>query len=60
MPVFFVVLLVPMWRGSRAAVPWVAAGVAALLASWWLPGSWYLIIGAVAGALAGGLQDERA
>jgi len=60
MPVFFAVLLVPMWRGSRAAVPWVAAGVAALLASWWLPGSWYLIIGAVAGALAGGLQDERA
>jgi len=59
MPVFFVVLLVPMWRGARAAVPWVAAGVAALVASRYLPGSWYLIVGAVAGALAGGLQDER-
>lgn len=60
MPVFFVVILVPLWRGARAAVPWVVAGVAALLASRYLPGSWYLIVGAVAGAIAGGLQDERA
>jgi 4-azaleucine resistance transporter AzlC len=60
MPVFFIVLLVPMWRGARAAVPWVAAGAAALLAAWFLPGSWYIIVGAVAGAIAGGLQDERA
>ena len=58
MPVFFIVILVPLWRGARAAVPWVAAGVAALLASRYLPGSWYLIVGAVAGAIAGGLQDE--
>lgn len=59
MPVFFIVILVPLWRGARAAVPWGVAGVAALLAARYLPGSWYLIVGAIAGAAAGGLQDER-
>jgi 4-azaleucine resistance transporter AzlC len=26
MPAFFVVMLVPLWRGARRAVPWVIAG----------------------------------
>jgi len=60
MPVFFVVMLVPLWRGARAAVPWVAAGMAALIAARFLPGSWYIIAGAFAGAIAGALQDEQA
>jgi 4-azaleucine resistance transporter AzlC len=59
MPVFFAVILVPLWRGARAAVPWAVAGAAAVAASLYLPGSWYIIAGAVAGAIAGGLQDER-
>lgn len=60
MPVFFTVLLVPMWRGARAAVPWAVAGGAALLAAWYLPGAWYIIVGTVAGMIAAGLQHERA
>jgi len=60
LPVFFTALLVPMWRGTRAAVPWAVAGVAALVAAWVLPGGWYIIIGTIAGAIAGGMQDERA
>jgi predicted branched-subunit amino acid permease len=60
LPVFFTALLVPMWRGARAAVPWAVAGAAALLAAWALPGGWYIIIGTIAGAIAGGMQDERA
>jgi predicted branched-subunit amino acid permease len=59
MPVFFAVILVPLWRGVRAAVPWAVAGAAATAASLYLPGSWYLMVGAVAGAIAGGMQDER-
>jgi 4-azaleucine resistance transporter AzlC len=59
MPVFFAVILVPLWRGARAAVPWAVAGAAAVAASLYLPGSWYIMVGAVAGAIAGGMQDER-
>jgi 4-azaleucine resistance transporter AzlC len=59
MPVFFMVILVPLWRGARAAVPWAVAGAVAVAAAQYLPGSWYLIAGAVAGAIAGGMQDER-
>jgi branched chain amino acid efflux pump len=58
MPVFFSVILVPLWRSARAAAPWAVAGVVALLAARYLPGSWYLIFGAVAGAITGALQDD--
>ena len=60
MPVFFTVILVPLWGGARAAVPWAVAGAVALLAARYLPGSWYIIAGAAAGAITGGIQDERA
>lgn len=60
MPVFFTVLLVPLWRGPRRAIPWAAAGAVALIAAELLPGSWYIIAGAIAGSVAGGLLDERA
>ena len=58
LPVFFTVILVPLWRGARAAVPGAVAGMAALVAARYLPGSWYLIAGAVTGAITGGLQDD--
>ncbi|HUF81496.1 MAG TPA: AzlC family ABC transporter permease [Burkholderiales bacterium] len=60
MPVFFTVLLVPMWRGRRAAVPWVVAGAVALLFATLAEGSWYIIAGAVAGSLAAEWSQERA
>lgn len=59
MPVFFMVFLVTLWRGTRAAVPWAVAGAVAVAAAHYLPGSWYIMAGAVAGAIAGGMQDER-
>lgn len=59
MPVFFAVILVPLWRSARAAVPWAVAGAVAVAAAYYLPGSWYIMAGAVAGAIAGGMQDER-
>jgi predicted branched-subunit amino acid permease len=60
MPVFFAVLLVPLWRGARAAMPWGVAGAVALLFSEFVAGSWYIIAGAVAGSLAAAWGDERA
>ena len=59
MPVFFIVMLVPLWRGARRAVPWAVAGLVAVAAAHYLPGTWYIMAGAAAGAIAGGMQDER-
>jgi 4-azaleucine resistance transporter AzlC len=56
----FVALLVPMWRGRSDVVPWLVAAGAATLASRLLPGSWYILIGALSGGLAGVIQDRRA
>jgi 4-azaleucine resistance transporter AzlC len=60
LPAFFVVMLVPMWRGPRRAIPWVVAGAVALLVATLVPGWWFIMAGAVAGSLAGGFLDERA
>lgn len=58
LPVFFAVMLVPLWQGPRRAMPWAAAGAVALLVAGFVPGSWYIIAGAVAGCVAAGLSDE--
>ncbi len=62
-PLFFaalaaiVSLLVPLWRGRRDLLPWVVAGIVALLVARVAPGSsWYIIAGALAGSLAAGLR----
>ncbi len=59
MPAFFVAMLVSLWRGPRRAIAWVVAGAVALLAQWLLGGFWFVLIGAFAGAVAGGLIDDR-
>jgi predicted branched-subunit amino acid permease len=59
MPVFFVVMLVPLWKGPRRAIGWGVAGIVALLSERLLPGWWFIIVGSVVGAIAGGLIDER-
>lgn len=58
MPAFFVVMLVPLWRGARRAIPWVVAGGVALAVAALVPGWWFIMAGSVAGAAAGGLIDE--
>ena len=56
---FFVALLAGFWRGRGDAVPWLVAGGLAVAAKWWLPGTWYIILGAVAGSLVGAWRDSR-
>jgi predicted branched-subunit amino acid permease len=58
LPVFFAAMLVPLWSGARRAVGWGVAGIVAVIAEQVLPGYWFIIIGAVSGALIGGLLDE--
>jgi predicted branched-subunit amino acid permease len=57
LPVFFAAMLVPLWSGARRAIGWGVAGVVAVIAEQMLPGYWFIIIGAVSGALVGGLLD---
>ena len=59
LPIFFVAMLVPLWHGARGAIPWAIAGAAALAAQYLVPGYWYIVIGALAGAFSGGFIDER-
>lgn len=56
----FVALLVPLWRGRGDLLPWLVAGAAAVLTARLLPGtSWYIVVGALAGSLAGVVRDRR-
>jgi 4-azaleucine resistance transporter AzlC len=59
LPAFFVVMLVPMWRGARQAIPWAIAGAVALIVAALVPGWWFIMAGSVAGGIAGGFIDER-
>jgi len=59
LPAFFAAMLVPLWRGPRWAITWIAAGATALIVSALVPGWWFIIAGALAGSIAGGFIDER-
>jgi 4-azaleucine resistance transporter AzlC len=62
MPIFFAVMLIPLWRNSvqkpRRGVAWLIAGGVALAVQYFVPGWWFIIAGAIAGALAEGFADE--
>lgn len=58
MPIFFVAMLVPLWRGPKRAIPWIVAGVVALLVHQFVAGWWYVIAGSLAGIIAGGFIDD--
>ena len=51
-------LLVGMWQGRSSLWPWVAACAAALLAALKLPGNWSVVLGGLAGVLAGAMLDD--
>jgi len=60
MPAFYAAMLVPAWKGPRRAIPWVVSGAVALLVHHLLPGWWFIIAGALSGAISAGLMDEPA
>ena len=55
----FVALLVGGWRGRSDLAPWAVSAVAALVAAAWLPGTWYVLVGGLAGSLVGGWRGAR-
>ncbi|MBB5052976.1 putative branched-subunit amino acid permease [Afipia massiliensis] len=57
-PAFYAAMLVPAWKGPRRAIPWAVSGVVALAVHWLVPGWWFIIAGAVSGAISAGLMDD--
>jgi predicted branched-subunit amino acid permease len=55
MPIFFSAMIVPLWKGVRSAIPWMVAGAVALAVEALSPGYLFIVVGALAGALAGAL-----
>lgn len=56
----FVAIAAAMWRGRRDIFPWVVAAAVSVLVARWVDGTWYIIAGALAGAVAGVIRDRRA
>jgi 4-azaleucine resistance transporter AzlC len=52
----FAALLVGMWKGKGDLLPWIVAAMVAVAAAHWLPGEWYILLGALAGSLTGALR----
>jgi predicted branched-subunit amino acid permease len=59
MPIFFAAMLVPLWRGPRRAIPWIVAGVVALLVHQFVAGWWHVIAGSLAGIATAGFVDDE-
>lgn len=60
---FTTIFAATMFAGYRTRfdlVPWGAAGCAALLAAWLLPGNWYVLVGGVTGFVVGFLFGKPA
>jgi predicted branched-subunit amino acid permease len=58
MPIFFAAMLVPLWRGVRRGAAWLVAGAVALSVQQLAGGWWFIVAGAIAGAVAGGFVDD--
>jgi predicted branched-subunit amino acid permease len=55
----FIAMLANMWRGRSDLLPWVVAAVVAACVAWALPGTaWYIVAGALAGSITGGVRDH--
>ncbi|MBO6755139.1 MAG: AzlC family ABC transporter permease [Roseibium sp.] len=58
LPAYFVALLVPLWKGKRQTVSWLAAGAVALITWFLVGGYWAILTGAMSGAVVGAFADE--
>ena len=54
----FLALLLGMWKGKGDLVPWIVGALAAMVSARLVPGSWYILIGGLAGSFAGALFDR--
>jgi predicted branched-subunit amino acid permease len=59
LPLYFVALLAPMFESAKRSLPWAIAGIVAIAVQFVLPGFWYIIVGTLAGAIAGGFIGDE-
>jgi predicted branched-subunit amino acid permease len=59
LPLVFTTMAVPMVRRAGRIAPFAIAGLVAILTSWIAPG-WFIVVGALAGALSAAFIDEAA
>ena len=59
MVVFFATTLFGLRRKKIDDLPWLVAGLASLAAVWWLPANWHVLVGGLAGGVAGLIQYGR-
>jgi len=52
----FLALLVGFWKGKAEILPWIVAAFVAVATAHWLPGKWYILLGALAGSLVGAIR----
>ncbi|MCB5175521.1 MULTISPECIES: AzlC family ABC transporter permease [Microvirga] len=57
MPIFFGIMLVPLWKGAKPALPWLVAGLVSLAVHALVPGYLFIAAGALAGVIAGMLIE---
>jgi branched chain amino acid efflux pump len=55
----FLALIVGMWKGKASLLPWAVAAGVAVAAAHWLPGQWYILLGALAGSIAGAMAHAE-
>jgi predicted branched-subunit amino acid permease len=64
MPLFFITMLVPIWRGRMDAAPWLTAIIVALAVKAIVPGYWFVLAGGLAAAFVAaalfGKEEEAA
>ena len=53
LPAFCATMVISLWRGRIDLRPIVVAGVVVLVAGRFLPGQWHILVGGLAGSLAG-------
>jgi 4-azaleucine resistance transporter AzlC len=57
-PAVFLVLLRGMWKGMKAARPWLVSLIVAVATYLLAPGAWYVAVGAMAGLISAYLMAE--
>ncbi len=55
----FTGLIAGMYRGKSQLLPWLTAAAVAIAAERWLPGQWYILLGAAAGMIVGVWNEKR-
>ncbi|MEH6403846.1 MAG: AzlC family ABC transporter permease [Sneathiella sp.] len=47
----FIAIVASMWKGKADILPWAVAALFAIVAERYLPGKWYVIVGALSGSI---------